>query len=378
MTEEHVPPMLQLLLHTTLILTNAMSASMFIFTKISLQFIHPIVFGALRAIVNTFTMLPIAIYFDRHFVYEYRKTTSFVGLRKIIWMRTPHWKHCLLLIACGFNTAITQVLFISALSFMTANLAATFTPINVVVISFISMVVKNEEKSVLKFVGVIISVLGAIATILSPMLLNGGQMPFDQRSLIGVGLLSLNTINNGINSNLQTALMTRWHIPPLTVTAWNNVFNMIFTCSIAPFFWSQCNFADSSWDVYYGIIYAGTIGASIPWSLNNFATKKLKPTVVVIYACMQTIFVAIFSYFVLNETMTWTSAVGAIVIISGVVCVAIAKYREIKLTEENDPEEPVQKITDIELPPKLDGSDTVMFLDVPSTGIQVSSEVEEA
>jgi hypothetical protein len=114
------------------------------------------------------------------------------------------------------------------------------------------------------------------------------------------------------------------------VTAWMNFGNMFFTLALVPFFWSQCNFAGADWSAYYGVFYAGVIGASIP--------------------CTQTIFVAIFSYLVLDDTIKWYTAVGALVIISGVLVVAYAKYRE-SLTKQVK-EEP---IADIEAPTIVSG-----------------------
>jgi drug/metabolite transporter (DMT)-like permease len=234
---------------------------------------------------------------------------------------------------------------------VSTTLSATFTPVNVVMIALLSMILKNEEKSWWKLLGVLIAVLGAIGTIVAPMLFSfGDSTAFDSRTLIGVGLLSINSLNSAVNVNLQTVLMTRYNMPPLMVTAWMNFGNMFFTLALVPFFWSQCNFAGADWSAYYGVFYAGVIGASIPWTINNFVTKKLKPIAVTIYACTQTIFVAIFSYLVLDDTIKWYTAVGALVIISGVLVVAYAKYRE-SLTKQVK-EEP---IVDVEAPTIVSG-----------------------
>jgi drug/metabolite transporter (DMT)-like permease len=143
--------------------------------------------------------------------------------------------------------------------------------------------------------------------------------------------------------------MIKHHIPPLSVSMWSLFTSSIFTSVCSTVFYSEYSkLAGLSWQVWYGVFYGGIIGACVPWTLGTLASKLVKPTVVVIHGTMLPIWTNILSFILLGEIIPWYAAVGATVIITGVILVAYAKYKENKdamaksLAEQQLEPEPVE------------------------------------
>lgn len=85
-----------------------------------------------------------------------------------------------------------------------------------------SIIVKHERATLLKIVGITISVLGAMGTALASIFSNGGGIggSADLVTAVGYGLLTINVISNSAYINMQTTLMLRDGLPTLTVSFW--------------------------------------------------------------------------------------------------------------------------------------------------------------
>jgi hypothetical protein len=82
--------------------------------------------------------------------------------------------------------------------------------------------------------------------------------------------------------------------------------------------------------VVYRVVFSATFGASIPWTIGTFACKYLKPTMVVVHSCTLPVWTALLGFVMLGTVISWFTALGALFIVSGVLIVAIAKYKENK------------------------------------------------
>lgn len=217
------------------------------------------------------------------------------------------------------------------------------------------MILKNEDRSILKIFGIIISVSGTFGTIVITILSKeDGAINFSTSGLLGVLFLSTASLFGAIYNNLQTYIMSKHSVPPLSVSTLSCLFSSIFTTLISLFFFENCNFSEAPWQAWYAIVFAATFGASITWTIGTIACKYLKPTMVVIHGCTLPLWTAILSYFFLSSVITWYLAIGAVIIIIGVLIVAAAKWQENKSkleagTAACDKETISKSISDVEL-----------------------------
>lgn len=225
-------------------------------------------------------------------------------------------------------------MFISGLYFTTATITTLFSPAAIIATAVISVLVKHEKGSILKFIGIAIAVIGAIFTILALTLskssTSSSGFTFSLTGLIGSVCLILNVIAYGAFVNIQMHIMSKRGIPPLTVSSWSCLYGLIFTSITAIPFVPNCDFVNATWQAWYAVVYAGTFGASLSWTLNTAASKYTQPTMMAIHQTAMPVWTAILSYILLGEMIPWYAAGGAVLVVAGVVCVAIAKYKDAK------------------------------------------------
>jgi drug/metabolite transporter (DMT)-like permease len=242
-------------------------------------------------------------------------------------------------------------MFITGLYFTSATIASLFSPVAIVATAIISVCVGNERTSVLKFIGIFVAVCGALFTVIalsvSKSEFSSTGFTFSITGLVGSVCLTINVIAYGVYVNLQMWSMSKRGIPPLTVSTWSCIFGFIFTSLISIPFIPMCDFANSTWQAWYGVVYAGTFGASCSWTLNTIASKYVKPTLMTIHGTALPVWTAVLSYFLLGDVIPWYAALGAVLIVAGVIFVAVAKFRESK-TRENK----LNSISDTELEDK--------------------------
>lgn len=119
-------------------------------------------------------------------------------------------------------------------------------------------------------------------------------------------------------------------IPPLTVSIWCSSLGTVFTVLTSIPFVPYCDFDNATWKTWYGVVYAAIFGASIPWTLNTIGAKYARPTLMTLHSTAFPVHAAILSYMLLGQTVHWSIFIGAALILSGVVIVVLAKYRESK------------------------------------------------
>jgi drug/metabolite transporter (DMT)-like permease len=362
--EQPVHAFLQIAMHVALVVSQLMTAMWYLFTVPAFDFLHPIVFGGIRALICTTSLIPVMLYIDRNMKYE----TKFSGWRGSIMSRIPSRIPLLLLITNGASLTLQQVAFIAGLSYTTPALTSLFGPASIITTSFVSIMIKNEDKSFLKLVGIAVSVLATFGTIVANVLSKeGGQLEVSWSNLIGGALLTIGTLFSAVYNNLQTFIMRKYHVPPISVSTWSCFFSGIFTSAISFFFMSQCDFKGAPWQVWYGLVFAAIFGASIPWTIGTATCKYLKPTMVVIHSCTLPLWTALLGYLLLGSLISWHMAVGALAIVTGVLIVAVAKWQE-----NNHKAVPIE-ISSIEIAPVEKELDISSSTSTPIAGDEITT-----
>jgi len=191
---------------------------------------------------------------------------------------------------------------------------------------------KQEPRSLLKILGVLIAVIGSVFMLLVSGLSKSDQsglsgITFTAKGVIGCVLLLANTLCFAAYFIVQKVLLNRG-IPPVTVTAWSFGFGWIVSFLAAIYFLPSFDMYSVPLIGYIGVLYSGIAHGVVSFSISTYAARYTSPTVVGIYETLAPVFSMIFAYIFLHETTTWLVLVGGVVIMLGVLVVIIARYRE--------------------------------------------------
>jgi drug/metabolite transporter (DMT)-like permease len=223
-------------------------------------------------------------------------------------------KHVPRFLLCGLTgVAINQMLFIKGLT-MTSTIHASLlmlcTPLLITIFAFWIL---KEKITILKSIGLVLGIGGAVLLILS-------KEKSGTSSLTGDTLIILNAIAYTLYFILAKPLMLEYH--PLHVVRWVFTFGFIM---ILPFGWFQFN--DIDWHSFTisqsaalgFIVFCGTF---LAYSFNIFGLKHLGAGVTGSYIYTQPVFAAIIAMIVLHENFTIEKLLAGSMIFGGVFLVS--------------------------------------------------------
>lgn len=106
---------------------------------------------------------------------------------------------------------------------------------------------------------------------------------------------------------------------------------MLMICS--PFIDSFENFEPFQPDAMYAMVYLVVVGSLLAYTAYMFALKVLPVGIVTLYAYVNPLVAVVLGYFILDERLTWFTALSFVAIVSGVYLVN-AGYRKQKIKDK--------------------------------------------
>jgi drug/metabolite transporter (DMT)-like permease len=311
-------------------------------SKFSLEYFNPVHFTLYRNISTTFFILPLWLFADRNFSFEYRKeqTETMSGIKRYLLGKVPNWKDNALFMLSGLLVIpLNQVAFIFGLYYTDSFTASVFQPSSVVFTAFISIMLRFEDRSILKFVGIGLSVIGAVTMVLvagssQPAKEGGFQIlgfNLSMEGLLGAFFFLANTFCFSAYLNVQRALLGR-KIPPFTVTMFSFVYGTFFCAIVTLAFINTMDYSKTTLASWAATFSAGFIGGTIPFVVATVASSKLSPIVVATYTTTIPLFTGLLSV-ALGQFIVWYSIFPGALIMIGVFTVGYAKYRESKAAQ---------------------------------------------
>ncbi len=103
---------------------------------------------------------------------------------------------------------------------------------------------------------------------------DGANVDISFNNLIGGSLLTIGSLFSAVYNNLQTYIMSKYNIPPISVSTWGCLSSSIFTSCVSVFFYSSCDFTNSTWQVVSSnfhlilIIHSGMVLYSQQYSVH--------------------------------------------------------------------------------------------------------------
>eukprot|EP01130_Rhizamoeba_saxonica_P005250 TRINITY_DN2106_c0_g1_i1.p1 TRINITY_DN2106_c0_g1~~TRINITY_DN2106_c0_g1_i1.p1 ORF type:complete len:346 (+),score=34.89 TRINITY_DN2106_c0_g1_i1:83-1039(+) len=215
-----------------------------------------------------------------------------------------------------------QQLYLVALSYATAVQAAALFLLALVWTGLYMMIFKGEPVSVLKIIGSILCIAGAI--------LFAGIADFSVESsdeLIGCGIVVVCTILYSVYL-VKTKDIIK-DTPVASMTFWVFATGSFFSLGCL-YDYEQFNVTTYSLDLWISLFLTSIVGTAIPYCTINYAITHVSPFLSGIFFPLELVTVMVLAYFVLDEIPGLEEAIGTVCVLLGLVLVTIQDYRESK------------------------------------------------
>lgn len=228
------------------------------------------------------------------------------------------------LIACAFfGVTVNQCLFlwgISETSPVNSSVLMITAPIFVFLIAWI---MKMEQISARKLLGLALSCTGALFLVLS-----SGSDQNEEASLFGDMLIMINAASFAFYLIWVRPLVQKYN--PFTVVKWIFLLGSVPNIILGLVFLNPQHFADISQEALWAIVFLILAATISGYFLNAWAMKKLPASSVGIYIYVQPIFVTFISAFFNLSNITWEKLSFILLIFAGVILVSVQnnKVRE--------------------------------------------------
>lgn len=207
--------------------------------------------------------------------------------------------------------AINQLLFIKGLSLTYPIHAALLLLITPILIVFIAAWILKERLGLLKVIGLVLGISGALVLVLAKDSSGSGD-----NVLLGDLFIIINAISYTIYFIIVKPLMVKYNA--VVVLRWVFTIGLVL---VLPFGWVE--FTEIPWELYTAVDFTsmGLIvitGTFLAYLFNLYGIKILGPSVAGFYIYTQPVFAALIAMFFLHEQLALYKVIAAILIFSGV------------------------------------------------------------
>ncbi len=292
-------------LYTVIIIQQFLGALAFPITKIGLRDVPPFTFAFFRFLIATTVMLALMPWLGDKVRIPRRDAIKIAGLGVMI-------------------VVLNQALYIYGQNFTTAthgSLLFAFTPI---FIYLFSLLILKERFTLRRGVGVTLAVIGAV------IIVSQRGVVFNRDMLYGDFVILIAVIIWGLYTVLGKPLVERYGA--FKVTAYAALAGTLVYFPFGVYMTKDVDLGSISAAGWGAVIYLGTglsVGAYVLWywAIRYFEASRIAP-----FHNLQPIFVVALAYFMIDETITWTFALGGLLVLAGVLFVELGKTAHTKTT----------------------------------------------
>jgi len=245
-----------------------------------------------------------------------------VGLSRQDWLR-------FLFLGLVGNT-FYQLCFIHGLNWTTASNSALIIAMSPAIIALVSTAFRHERLSWLAWGGVIFSFFGLYLVITQ----QAGGFEWSLANLKGDLLILTGNFLWAIYTVSSNNFLKKYS--PLKFTTWTMIIGAVF---FLPFAWADLRSlpkAQISFTAWGGLIYSGLFALAVCYVLWYSSVKKVGNSRTAIYDNLVPLFTIVFAGLILGERLTWQQALGAVVILSGVIMTRLGKVEAKELVTSKD------------------------------------------
>ena len=209
------------------------------------------------------------------------------------------------------GVTINQLLFIKGLSITYSTHASLLMLCTPIMITFSSLIILKEKPSLMRILGLVLGISGAMVLILSKDPTGKGENVW-----LGDLFVALNATSYSLYFILVRPLLAKYS--PLQVIRW------VFTIGgilILPFGWNE--FISAPWVSFSAtalaaMAFIAVVATFLGYLLNTYGLHHLKASATGAYMYLQPFFVATIAWFILDEPFGWNKVLAAALIFTGV------------------------------------------------------------
>ena len=292
-------------LYIVIVIQQFLGALAFPITKIGLRDVPPFTFAFFRFLIATTVMLALMPWLGDKVRIPRRDALKIAGLGVMI-------------------VVLNQALYIYGQNFTTAthgSLLFAFTPI---FIYLFSLLILKERFTLRRGVGVTLAVIGAV------IIVSQRGVVFNRDMLYGDFVILVAVIIWGLYTVLGKPLVERYGA--FKVTAYAALAGTLVYFPFGVYMTWDVDLGSISAAGWGAVIYLGTglsVGAYVLWywAIRYFEASRIAP-----FHNLQPIFVVALAYFMIDETITWTFALGGLLVLAGVLFVELGKTAPTRTT----------------------------------------------
>lgn len=223
-----------------------------------------------------------------------------------------------------------QLCFIHGLNWTTASNSALIIAMAPAIIALVSTAFRHERLSLLSWGGIIISFVGLYLVITQ----QEGGFKWSLSNLKGDLLILTANFLWAIYTVSSNNLLRRYS--PVKFTTWTMIIGTLF---FLPFAWTDMRNlpeAKISLTAWGALAYSGLFALAICYVIWYSSVKRVGNSRTAIYDNLVPLFTIVFAGLILGERLTWKQAMGAVIIISGVIMTRLGKIEAQELVVGKD------------------------------------------
>eukprot|EP01097_Dermamoeba_algensis_P010480 TRINITY_DN77_c3_g1_i6.p1 TRINITY_DN77_c3_g1~~TRINITY_DN77_c3_g1_i6.p1 ORF type:complete len:391 (+),score=101.85 TRINITY_DN77_c3_g1_i6:67-1173(+) len=326
------------LVNLALLLVQFAFAGLAVFARVGTGTMQPVTFATLRAALAT----PF-IWLLSRFV------ESEVSISQLL---DGAYLKIIMLSILGIT--VNQLCWIHGVKFTSAVNAGIYQPLIPIYTSLICILTRKEKFNLLKFVGICVSIAGALVVLRVENLDLGSSFETTMGNLLLLG----NTLGYSLYLIYQKPLLQA-NPYPFTYTFICFFFGGFFIFFFSLFYLEGYqDLPNAGVMSVVSVLYSGLVGTFFGHSVNIWALKHTNSSLVAIYICLQPALISLLSYIFLDEVITIRDLIGVIIIIIGLLIVI-----RVNFVESSSP------------PPSKDGYEAIS--DTPPNPLLQSIELRE-
>jgi len=270
-------------------------SSSYILVKIGLTEIPPLTLVALRYIIASAALFPIAYV---------KGETNLVG----------DWKTLLKLLFLGISGYTVaqglQCVGLSHLPAVSVTFILNFTPVIVLILGIVSI---GEYPTPFQLVGMLLALAGAYIYF---------NAPLSSTNLLGVMITLISGIGWAIYIVASRLLFIKGQVSTLSLTASPMIMGTILLATASLSLEGLPNISISSWTI---IIWLGLINTAIAFFLWNHSLQKLEAFEISVLQNTMLVQIAILAWIFLGETLTTAKIIPMVMVLVGALMVQLRK-----------------------------------------------------
>ena len=217
-------------------------------------------------------------------------------------------------LAALFGVCLNMLAFFKGLSMTSPINASVIMVTSPIIVLILSAIILKERITLIKVLGILIGLIGAIILIVYGQSITPGDHPF-----YGNMLILANATFYGLYLVIVKKLTQKYNA--ISLIKWLYLFGLIL---VIPFGFSEVQ--EIKWqsiptNIYYNIGFVIIFTTFFAYILNLFALTKLKPTTLSAFIYLQPLIASIYALAAQKDTLNTVKIVAAILIFSGVYLV---------------------------------------------------------